>query len=114
MRDFTDERITAAIEQVVAQAGEDYVYPPAMEGADCMYEDQYGGCIVGRTMRLLDPGINFSEGDFAGAQPWSEDLSEAAMSALSDAQSAQDSGNPWYTALARFRDTMRRMKELSS
>lgn len=111
MIQFTDDAVTMAIRAVVAEAGEDYVYPPSLGGkyAQCMYDDEHGGCIAGRAVRKLIPDFQFVELVAIDAHDLASTgvVSHRAVRALQEAQYAQDGGKPWGEALDAFEAAMR-------
>lgn len=107
---FSDEEVAAAIRKVVAEAGSDYVYPPAAAGEPCRYSDGYGGCVVGRAIRLLDPEIELVEDTAVSGQHLAlhDVISGEAEEALQRAQNRQDEGWPWGEALEVFEEVLAR------
>lgn len=110
---FTLEDVLNAAREVVAEKGEDYVYPGASMGA-CVYSeaDDTPSCLVGHVIYRLDPEaflqvaeIEATEGTTAaggleedGYLPegfWDEEAQEAMVAA----QASQDNGWPWGYAL---------------
>ncbi len=102
-----------ALEEAVAEKGEDYIYPwTDIDGEDqCAYLDNKGNpsCIAGHALvalgvpkwLLADHNTGYNVGDL-----WSKGLVEMdadAREALQWAQTAQDSGHPWGEALRRAR-----------
>lgn len=77
---FTKTAVIKAMEEIVAELGEDYVYPRAVEYKSCVYaEDGEPSCFVGRVIAKLDPekfqeiaeiekkiGGSWSADDFSG------------------------------------------------
>lgn len=135
-QNFTRENVTAALKDIVAEYGEDYVYPAA--GATCTYSQPEDGklvpsCIVGHVIYRLAPEAfaviadleaitNFGDsspaqevlrgalGDF-GVQDNSAHLDPLTedrdlVYALTEAQGAQDTGHTWGQALEAYLDEL--------
>jgi len=131
MTDFNRTTVTATLERVVAEYGEDYVYPKA--GATCSYSEQgEPSCIVGHVIAALNPeafekiaeledatGVsgsatsvvlgNWEHTDWSSAVDEDEDLNAVTLtedgrlaSALNEAQRQQDAGATWGIALSAF------------
>jgi hypothetical protein len=54
---ITRAEVAEALDKVVAERGQDYVYPRAENGDQCLYsfEDGRPACIVGAVIALVDP-----------------------------------------------------------
>lgn len=124
MTEVTVETVIKALEEVVAEKGEDYVYPNA--GAECLYAiDGEPSCIVGHVIARLDPetfqqvvefeDVNGSFGagkfgtgvdayvDYWGSYPAFGDNNVKKV--LVSAQIAQDAGYEWKVALKEAKKT---------
>lgn len=109
---YTQEQVREALVSVIMDEplNLDYVYPPAIDSgglAACSYVDEFGGCLIGRMARKLDPDAQLEEGKSAGATDWvQENIGDEAdanlADALNEAQSAQDDGKTWGEALEAF------------
>lgn len=114
MYHLSTEQAMAALEVVVAEAGEDYVYesPRHMQGGDesCFYvhrdpdgSDARPGCLVGTALHRLGVPLGElekHEGTDAFTMLWHiTDLPDRARGAFSGAQEAQDTGETWGEAL---------------
>ena len=113
---FTIDDVMAAMQAVVAEKGEDYVYPHAGPGGmDCVYaEDGMPSCIVGHVIYRLDPK-EFAKvvelENRSGSAPATSLQDEGYISKgmfddeteqfLYHAQSQQDAGKTWGEALSR-------------
>lgn len=106
---FTDVQVMEALAAAVAEKGDDYVYPKKPH-EQCQYVHDKGttaesaGCIAGNVLHRL--GIPLStlakhEGDGVYSLPVEDvfSASEAALSALGEAQDKQDEGKTWGEAL---------------
>jgi hypothetical protein len=131
MTDFNRTTVTAELERVVAEYGEDYVYPKA--GYTCSYsESGQPSCIVGHVIAALNPEAfakiaeledltgasgsatsivlgNWEHTDWASSTDEDEDLGAITLtedgrlaSALNEAQRQQDAGATWGVALSAF------------
>lgn len=108
---YTVEQVTEAIETVVRKAGEDYIYPPALTGENCMYQDRYGGCIVGRVIKRLHPQFDFNPWEGEPAHELPVDTEGNVLHALSAAQDIQDRGMSWGAALREYKEYLRSMRD---
>lgn len=125
MKTFSDEEVTAAIEAVVAERGEGYIYDNGRNihgDAGCYYADADGAnpsCIVGFVLKALNPeafkkvvdhershesfdvedAILYADGEF--------NVSSEVKAALQRAQDRQDSGKSWGAALDGFKRSLR-------
>jgi hypothetical protein len=113
---ITPEVALDTLREVVAEAGEDYTYPPAMKGEACTYVA--GGkpsCLIGRVLfKLGVPLERLEEADRAQGgtgEPAFEllgtlkgegvvDVDLDVRHLFSEAQFAQDNGSCWGSALA--------------
>lgn len=103
----------AALEAVVAEGGEDYVYPDEEKDHDgmCRYvrKDGTPSCIVGHVVTLLDPELlpllATKEGAAALSLGFPDKLhfTNQAAQVLDAAQQEQDNGKTWGEALAYAR-----------
>lgn len=56
MTKFTKSAVIKALEEIVAELGEDYVYPEAVAGVGCVYvKNGQASCIAGRVIAKIDP-----------------------------------------------------------
>jgi hypothetical protein len=114
MTTLTIENVAEAIDQLVVERGEAYVYPGG-EGCFYSFEDGTPGCIVGAIVAKIDPAafeklveyeapIDDGNGGIRRVSPGSAqsalnyvgvDVDEDLGMALRSAQSAQDMGTPW-------------------
>lgn len=99
------------LKNAVERRGDDYVYPPAQRGDNCVYFASNGkpGCIVGDIL-ANDFGVKYKD-----AKPWNDggiedmltglgiDFNVSGYNALRVAQTTQDSGKTWGTALREAR-----------
>lgn len=104
----------AALEKVVAEKGENYVYPRYLNNMQCVYAEVVGGevvpsCIVGYAIneishelfeKLAEEEIE-SGGMEANDIRWVQ-IEEEARDALRAAQAKQDAGKTWGEALYAF------------
>lgn len=55
---FTKDAVIAALEEIVKEKGEDYVYPQAEKFLPCVYAvDGEPSCIVGQVIAKIDPDL---------------------------------------------------------
>jgi hypothetical protein len=97
------QTLIQTLEEVVAEAGEDYVYPPdrpentTNDSSTCWYVwDGQPDCIAGRALFQLGVPIEVLsqyEGEPANTIP--SDLDEDAINALDTAQVYSDMHSPW-------------------
>lgn len=123
MTKFTREEVTAAIEEAVAEKGNDYIYPNYDYG--CSYADENGepSCIVGHVVAKLDPEkfaavVDLEDGpggswpvyrrsdyEFQKVVGFGDIFDDETIRALSAAQSRQDKGDTWGEALVGYYNT---------
>ncbi|WMI33977.1 hypothetical protein SEA_ERENYEAGER_107 [Microbacterium phage Erenyeager] len=122
MKTFTDEQVTEAIERVVADRGEDYVYDNGRNKKweqGCFYASKDGespSCVVGFVVNALNPeafrkiveveiggGASFDVQDALAYTDGELNISTEARRALQKAQDEQDGGKPWGDALASYK-----------
>jgi hypothetical protein len=102
----TDEQVTEVIRAIVAEFGEDYVYP-RFEGDGCWYVwDGKPSCLIGRVLHRLGADIEALKScdDLGGFQEEilvmvDIDMSDLTLTALRYAQSQQDQRHSWGEAL---------------
>lgn len=115
---ITDEQLNAAIEEVVAEKGENFIYAKAT----CSYaEDGQPSCIVGHVFAKVDPDLFAAVAAFEATREDSfavfdaphqlDEMFEArfspeAMRALATAQARQDIRMSWGEALAAYQTVM--------
>jgi hypothetical protein len=123
---FTTDAVTEALHKIVAEKGEDYIYPNGISGRTCFYAQ--GGapsCIVGHVIAALEPeafreiaaaervagsfgaieAVNgFEYGDEIDNYSSTPHLTsdETLEQALSAAQTAQDGGMTWGEAMNAY------------
>ena len=113
---LTRSVVLETLEEIVAENGEDYVYPLANTAASCQYANPDGtpSCIVGHLIYKLDPSvlddIRTSPGGYNidgvfslqdGFIKIKDDPS--LLDALENLQNDQDMGKTWGVALDRFK-----------
>lgn len=112
---ITRENFTAAMEQAVAERGEDFVYPDGWReqstsgNGSCQYyvEGVGGACIIGKALENL--GVDTSQIPNSDAMEILTELGihdEGLVSAALTAQVTQDSGGTWGQALAKFKEAL--------
>ena len=120
MDKYTDEQVTEAIHEVVAELGEDYVYEPQPTAdplggpkdtvAYCRYAPDAVntlGCIAGATIRRLGYTGGIAERTAVRENiTFSRRLSECALEALNKAQAKQDARESWGSAKEAFDQVM--------
>lgn len=125
---YTNEQVLTVARDIVAEFGEDYVYPNLADGCSYTNEEGSPSCIVGHIVSRLDPGA-FSriieletpsdEYTVRAYFSWSAlhmndtvgtDFTESQQIALSGAQKEQDTGNTWGEALSALTNLL--MKEV--
>lgn len=113
MKRITTEDALRALEEAVAEKGEDYTYPrvPDKNGyPSCYYVvDGAPSCIAGHALRRLGvplPALTQFEGTVPSglAAAGAFDAEEGALDALDEAQRIQDQGGTWGEALAEARE----------
>lgn len=134
MTKLTTEQVRAELERIVQEKGADYVYEhvstpldnPIEGSCECFYADPNTGepsCLVGRVFASLIPDLFEELSRHEGVWGYSravEELYETsvgplireylppeAAEGLNSAQSAQDAGRTWGTALERFDEAVR-------
>lgn len=111
----TDEQVTKAFLEVVADAGIAYIYP-SLDGSGCFYVyDDHASCLIGRVLFRLGAGLpELARCDDVGGisdrvlEIVDIEISEKAQQALRFAQSAQDQRATWGAALIRYLEVMMR------
>lgn len=109
---ITVEQATKALEEIVAEYGEDYIYPGSSNPKQgCIYRDEYGqpSCIVGHVLSRLEPeafeSISAVENplrlDAIGARRVLD--KQILEDALNHLQSAQDAGETWGAAFRSYK-----------
>lgn len=111
LRTITREDALRALEEVVAEAGEDYVYQPPNQGLTCVYvADGRPSCLVGRALFRLGVSIetlHWLDREFGGFYcrdlndelPEKIPMDESAAIAFARAQERQDARCSWGEAL---------------
>lgn len=118
-QEITRESFTEAIEKVVAERGEDYVYEKPDGFRFCQYTNPDGkpGCIVGAALAELgytgeNTPILATPKDLSGGEPAQTVFSELGVYdrklilAASEAQFQQDYSNSWGMALEQYDKTI--------
>lgn len=127
IEDWTPELVLEALEEAVAEKGEDYKYEfPEDADGECVYSTHDGApsCIVGYVVKRLDPElferlhtaeweeVDEGERDTPYVFGWwmyteGQDLDERpAHKALIAAQNKQDGGHTWGEALERAKEVL--------
>jgi hypothetical protein len=114
MKHITTEDALRALEEAVAEKGEDYVYPLSNTAADlCAYtefndrDELVPSCLVGNALHRLGVPLeamaqfNTGHGPKSLAEELGLDGDRAAWLAFRDAQAIQDDGGTWGAALAK-------------
>lgn len=124
MTKFTKSAVVQALAEIVAETGEDYIYPYAVgQGSlkSCQYaEEGVPSCIVGRVIAKLDPELfnevqeveqnvgSFAVSDFStpgnpsGTSEWTYpelDADKWVINVLDAVQQKQDNGKPYGPAV---------------
>lgn len=111
MEALTYDRAVELAREVVAEFGEDYVYPESVKVSEyeatpptCVYvHDDKPSCLVGQILHKYGVSLEaLSLNEFRGAWTVSGTLADADDKArffLSSAQDSQDKGEPWGTAV---------------
>lgn len=117
---ITTEDFMTALEKVVAEQGEDFVYTPLFAPASpqCYYR-HYGkpGCIVGHALEELGVPYDTTWDNHPGGLRASAllrdftDSEPGVIAAATSAQHVQDSGNTWGEALSSARDVVAKSTE---
>ena len=101
----TYDDVVRTMEEVVADAGEDYVYPRAERGDKCVYvHNMRPDCLVGRVLHRLGVSLDLltyqdNTPAFVLAQQVIDAPTSQVLRLLSEAQSHQDAGYTWGAAL---------------
>ena len=122
---ITVEQVIATLEEVVAEKGEDYVYPTEAGYGECFYgnEDGSPSCIVGHVLAKLDPikyqefikfeseengpfGINENGSSYSFDYPNADEWGSNIVEILSIAQTHQDNGATWGEALTAAKSAL--------
>jgi hypothetical protein len=108
MKHITTEDALRALEEAVAEKGEDYIYPEA--GKTCYYAlDGAPSCLVGNALHRLGYSILQLE-EFRShpicSLPADVPMEDRALDAFIRAQEAQDAGAPWGEALHVAREAV--------
>lgn len=125
MTTLTKNAVTETLKSLLAEKGEDYIYPGA--GRNCTYSEGDGApsCIVGHVVAALDPEafkqiveVERYEGEsWSAAQMFSEGFGEAGATVATDsavlatalqlAQEVQDSGASWGDAVKAYNEAIK-------
>jgi hypothetical protein len=123
---YTEEQFTKAMEQAVAQRGEDFTYPVEwrrryaetedwLAGGACKYQhDGEPACLIGLAMYLLDPELLPDERVYSSAkvQLVLKDIGTwVTGNAAANAQALQDSNKTWGEALEEYKATLERLHQ---
>lgn len=126
MSTLTIENVAEAIDQLVVERGENYVYP-SDEGCFYSFEDGTPGCLVGAVLAKVAPEAfemvveyeapvddgnggthRISIGSVSGLDSWLElGTDKDLLNALDAAQQVQDTKGTWAEARRRFIDKVR-------
>jgi len=112
MTQITVADVKRVTEEILAEYGEDYVYPEALRTTRCIYADPISGvpsCIVGHIASRLDPELfevmqawDRRSTPHPPTSPWvafsERGLPTRFVSEIFEAQAAQDMGKPWGKA----------------
>jgi hypothetical protein len=117
---LTYDRALALLREVIAEKGEDYVYPklePEAAGdrgavMECFYvRDDAPSCIVGHVLHRAGVSLDdlravegWTPGDVEQAPPFTLWADEMALELLYEVQNEQDAGRSWGEALTNTLD----------
>lgn len=105
---FTFKQTVAALDEVIAEVGEGYLYPEA----ERIYSGIHGeyicayihngkpSCIVGRAVRKLIPDARFVELSNPNMQSWSDQFDKRSLAVLHSVQEKQDLGYSFGNSVA--------------
>lgn len=96
------DEVLALLEEVVAEYGEDYVYPGHNTTGGCVYtKDGAPSCLVGHALTRLGVPVDFlsEHNDFAVSNIQRLTMDEEVLDMLQTAQETQDIGCTWGHAL---------------
>jgi len=117
---LTDAEVLDTLEAIVAEKGEDYVYPLSeMKNGSCQYQtyDEATGdwvatgpsCLIGHLIiqaKLMDPEDLMMHEGAAAADLLVGYMSDKAVRACAEAQKAQDDWDTWGVALSEARTVL--------
>jgi len=117
---ITVEQAREGLRKALEEKGEDYIYPNALNGENCVYADSDGdpSCLVGHAIYYID-----REAFNALAEEEREEMDRigdalpitsvrsvkfepAALKGLAEAQDRQDTKRPWGEAVLGFETTV--------
>jgi hypothetical protein len=116
---ITVEQAREGLRKALEEKGEDYVYPHALTGENCVYAEPDGSpsCLVGHAIYYIDREA-FNALAAEEAEHWDEemdglpitsvrsiDIDKSALRALAEAQDIQDTKGTWGAAFKGFEVT---------